>query len=51
MGINFHFTQYSWLDLNTVILTYLRICEDYDDFSNNDRKPTFVSLFLHNPLD
>ena len=21
--------------------------EDYDDFSNDDRKPTFVSLFLH----
>ena len=26
-------------------------CEDYDDFSNNDRKPTFVSLFLHNLWD
>ena len=24
MGINFHFTQYSWLDLNTVILTHVR---------------------------
>ena len=40
MGIIFHFTQYSWLDLNTVILTHVRFfCEDYDDFSNNDRKP------------
>ena len=25
MGINFHFTQYSWLDLNTVILTHDRV--------------------------
>ena len=48
MSINFQFTHYSCLDLNTVILTHVRFfVKFYDDFSINDRKPTFDSLFLH----